>query len=118
MSYPIKFRQHVLMVKDRDGLTFAQTAARFSVGVASIVRWSRRIETAYPATRQSKIDMAALARDVELYPDAFQRERAARFGVSQKAIWAALQRLKVSYKKSTEASESLPGAATSVQTKD
>jgi hypothetical protein len=35
----------------------------------------------------------------EDYPDAYQYERAARFGVCPKAIWYALGRLGVTYKK-------------------
>jgi transposase len=49
-----------------------------------------------PAT---KIDMEFLVRDVELYPDAYQHERAERFGCSQRGIGYALKRLKISRKK-------------------
>ena len=45
------------------------------------------------------IDMAALARDVAEFPDAYQYERAARFDVSPKAICQALRKLWVTYKK-------------------
>ena len=38
MTYPISFRRHVLAVKEREGLTFAETADRFAVGIASVVR--------------------------------------------------------------------------------
>jgi len=50
--------------------------------------------------------MAALARDVEIYPDAYLHERGARFNVSHNCIWHALKRLKVSYKKNSTASQS------------
>ncbi|WP_216824507.1 IS630 transposase-related protein, partial [Candidatus Fukatsuia symbiotica] len=40
--------------------------------------------------RRRKLDKVALAKDVARYPDAYQRERAARFQVCQKAIWQAL----------------------------
>ncbi len=56
-----------------------------------------------PAT---KIDMKALEEDVKTYPDAYQYERAARLGVSQRAIGNALKRLGISYKKNAQASES------------
>jgi hypothetical protein len=49
--------------------------------------------------------MEALVGDVENTPDAYQYERAARWGVSQRAIGDALKRLNVSDKK-TVASES------------
>ncbi len=116
MTYPVKFRKHVLKVRDKEGLTFKQTALRFSVGVASVVRWANRLEPDQSKPRMRKIDMAALARDVAEYPDAYQYERAARFGVTPKAIWQALRKLGVTYKKSVSPSEggrdqaySLPG---------
>ena len=44
--------------------------------------------------------MEALAADLRDYPDAYQRERAARLGVTQNAICYALKnKLRVSYKK-------------------
>jgi len=50
--------------------------------------------------------MEALAQEVKNNPDAYQYERAARLGVSQRAIGNALKRLNGSYKKNTAASES------------
>ena len=44
MSHPVAFRRHVLQVKKRGGLSFAQTAERFSVGIASVKRWSKRLD--------------------------------------------------------------------------
>ena len=35
MSHSVSFRRHVLRIKARDDLSFAQVAARFSVGVAA-----------------------------------------------------------------------------------
>ena len=100
MTYSIDFRKKVLSIKQRDQLSFDAVAERFGVGKATVFRWSKRIEA--QRTRQkpaTKIDMAALARDVEMYPDAYQYERAERFGVSQRGIGAALKRLGVSGKK-------------------
>ena len=50
--------------------------------------------------------MKALEEDVKTHPDAYQYERSARLGVSERAIGYALKRLGVSYKKNTVASES------------
>ena len=101
MTYPISFRRHVLAVKEREDLTFAETAARFAVGIASVVRWSARLmPKPYERHAPGKIDLAALMQDVRDHPDAYQHERAARFGVTQKAIWQALKRLGVTHKKS------------------
>lgn len=105
MSYPLKFRLHILGVREKEGLTLAETAARFKVGISSLTRWLRRPEPRPSGPRRGKIDMKALAQDIELYPDAYQFERAERFGVCQKAIWQALRRLGVTYKKSLTAPE-------------
>lgn len=100
MTYPLKFRQHVLSVKAAEGLNYEQTAQRFKIGMASVVRWSKKIE---PATTRhkpaTKIDMQALAEDVRFYPDAYQAERAQRLGVSASGIQKALRRLGVTRKK-------------------
>jgi hypothetical protein len=41
--------------------------------------------------------MEALAQDVTDHPDAYQQERAQKFGVRQSAIFYALKRLNLSY---------------------
>ena len=100
MTYPFQFRQKVLEMRASEGLTIAQVAARFGVGVASVVRWLKSPSPKETRNRKAtKIDMAALERDVREHPDAFQYERAARFGVSQRGVGQALRRLGVTYKK-------------------
>lgn len=107
MTYRISFRRHVLGVKEREGLTFLETSERFAVGIASLVRWNKDIEPkVYRRERGLKIDLEKLAQDVSDDPDAYQYERAERFGVTPKAIWQALRKLGVTYKKSHAAPES------------
>ncbi len=73
MSYSISFRCHVLAVKERDGLTFSEAAERFSVGIASLVRWSGRLEPrVYRRERGLKIDLEKLAQDVRDHPDVWR----------------------------------------------
>ena len=105
MSYPIKFRRPVLAVRAKEGLSFDVAASRFSIGVATLKRWSKRIEPSSYKRKSRKIDLAKLHRDVIDHPDSFQYERAKRFSVTQKAIWKALRELGVTYKKSPEASK-------------
>ena len=106
MTYSLDFRKKILLVRKRDKLTFEQVADRFCVGVASVVRWANNPDVKpYVRVKHRKIDPALLALDVEEYPDAYQFERAERFGVCQKAIWQALRRLEVTYKKSFKAPE-------------
>ena len=108
MTYSLDFRKKVLKVKEREGLSFSQVSNRFDIGISTIVRWSKNIlpqpSRNKPAT---KIDMPALKRDVEKYPDAYQYERAIRLGVSKSGIGFALKRLGVTYKKNTHSSQSL-----------
>ena len=106
MSYSLDFRLHVLAVKAAEDLTFKEASSRFEIGIASLVRWSKnprpKSKRNKPAT---KIDMDALKKDIEEYPDAYQYERAQRFGVTTTGIWHALKRLKVTYKKNTQPSQ-------------
>lgn len=99
MTYSIDFRRKVLSVRERDGLTIAQVARRFDIGVASVVRWLKQPGPEVHGYRRRKIDMDALRRDIEQYPDAYQYERAVRFGVHQNTVHHALKKLKVTYKK-------------------
>lgn len=106
MTYSLDFRLKVLSVKEKEGLSFAKTAERFCVGLASVVRWSQKPE---PQTNRYKppikINMEALKQDILLYPDAYQYERAERLHVSATGIWHALKRLGVTYKKNSSTSQ-------------
>ena len=108
MTYSLDMRQQVLKIRSEEGLSMAKVAKRFGVGVASVMRWSKNIEAIKKRNRSTKIDMEALKRDVEQYPDAYQHERAARLGVSDYCVWYALKRLGVTYKKNTSASKGNP----------
>jgi transposase len=105
MTYSLDFRRKALSIREQEGLTIAEIAARFGGGIARVVRWLKKLEPQRtrhkPAT---KIDMAARARDVRDFPDAYQYERARRLGVSQKGIDHALRRLGVTYKKNADTS--------------
>jgi transposase len=115
MSYSLDFRKKVLQIREAEGLSLKEVSVRFGIGVTTVFRWTKNLEPcvtrAKPAT---KIDMEALKRDIEEHPDAYQYERAQRFGVTQTGIWHALRRLKVTYKKNPDASKSGPRKATCV----
>lgn len=100
MTYSIDFRHQALLIKEQDDLSFEATAERFGVSKMSVLNGSKQIEA--QGTRQklaTKIDMEALKRDVEQDPDAYQYERAERFGVSRRTIGYALKRLGINRKK-------------------
>lgn len=99
MTYSIDFRRKVLSVREREELTIAEVAERFGVGVASVVRWLKDIEIKPQGFRRRKIDLDVLKKDIETYPDAYQHERAARLGVAKNAIFQALRKLSITYKK-------------------
>ena len=100
MTYSLDVRRKVLDGRDRDRLSIAQVAERFAVGKASVMRWLKRIERKPSGFRRRKLEVEALAADLRDYPDAYQRARAVRLGVTQNAISYALKRkLHVSYKK-------------------
>ncbi|MGV3346610.1 IS630 transposase-related protein [Enterobacteriaceae bacterium LUAb1] len=75
MPYPLTFRQHVLATRAKENLTFSQTAQRFNVGIASVIRWAKNPEPVMkrqkPAT---KIKMDALRQDVLQFPDAIKEK--------------------------------------------
>ena len=106
MTYSIDFRRKVLSDREKEDLTIAEVAEWFCVGVATVVRWLKRLE---PQRRRNKpatkIDRIALARDVREYPDSYQSERAHRLGVSEKGIGHALRRMNITYKKNAAASQ-------------
>ena len=103
MSYSLDFRKKVLRVREEEGLTLEEVSIRFGIGVATVFRWTKTLEPCLTRVKPAtKIDMEALKRDIEQHPDAYQHERAQRFGVTQTGIWHALRRLKVTYKKSPD----------------
>jgi len=90
MSYDIKSRHHVLKIRSQEGLSYSKMAARFGIARQTVYNWSKRLEEKKRRTKPpTKIDMDALRQDIERYPDAYQYERAERFGVTQMGIWHA-----------------------------
>lgn len=105
MTYPAKFRKQALYLRKRDDLTLAQTAERFGVGIASVARWENNPEPAMTRNKPAtKIDMEALAKDLEENPDSFLHERAAKFSVSKSGMGSAVKRLGLTRKKKSSAS--------------
>lgn len=100
MTYSIDFRRKVLDVKKKEGLTFEETSKRFCVGKNSIFLWSKKIEPIEKRNRKPRsINLEALKKDIEDYPDAYQHERAQRLNISSHCIFYNLKKLNVTYKK-------------------
>ncbi|MGG2143849.1 IS630 transposase-related protein [Symbiopectobacterium sp. RP] len=91
---------------------------RWAASIKSIYSTRPQIESKASTMRQRKIDKSELIKGVEQYPDAYQKERAERFGVCQKAIWQALKKLGLTYKKNSTSSESRRKRPASIPTKN
>ena len=106
--YDIRFRKQVLEIRAKEGLSIREVAKRFGISFRSVVSWLQRLEPKVKRNKPAtKIDMVALAADVQLNPDSFLHERAARFGVTATGIRHALKRLKVTHKKKPRTPEGL-----------
>jgi hypothetical protein len=102
MTYSSEFRHKVLSVRKAEQLTIDEVAARFCVGVASVVRWLSCPEPKRTRHKPAvRIDRIALARDVREFPDAYHYERAQRLGASASGIGHALQRMNITFKKNS-----------------
>lgn len=105
MAYSLDYRKRVFAVKERDNLSYEQTSKLFGVSKRTLFRWKDRLPPKLKRNKPAtKIDMVALEKDVQQYPDAYQFERAERLGVSKSCIFYALKRLKITNKKNIIAS--------------
>ncbi|WP_211752308.1 IS630 transposase-related protein [Nitrosomonas communis] len=90
-------------VRKKGRLTIAQAAARFCMEIASVTSWVKNPNLKQTRKKPAaKIDMIALARDVQACPGAYQAERARRPRVSEKGIGHTLRRMNISYKKNLQ----------------
>jgi transposase len=105
MSYDPKFRERAL--KFFEAHSTKETCEAFGISPNALYTWKRRLaETGSlenkPLNRPwRKIDPEKLRKDVEDYPDAFNRERAQRFGCTEETVRLALKKLKKKKKKKT-----------------
>ena len=73
-----------MKIREKESLSFSKVAQRFGVSKQAVYNWSKKIEEKKTRNKPPhKIDMDALKKDIEMYPDAYQYERAAQFGVTQ-----------------------------------
>ena len=107
MSYSIDFRKKVLSLKEKEKLTFEETAKRFDIAKASIQNWLKKLEPCSKRNKPAtKINMEDLKKDLVANPDAYLYERAKRLKVSKNCVFWAIRRLGVSYKKNSSSPES------------
>jgi transposase len=107
MTYSVHFRKKILNIKEKEGLTFVEVAARFGLSKTTVFKWSKRLEPQKTRNKPAtKIDMEALKRDIESFPDSYYYERAARLGAKRSGIGDAMRRLGVTYKKNSKSPKS------------
>lgn len=101
MTYSVHFRKKVLLVKEREKLSFTVLSKKFNIGRNTIFSWTKKLyPQKYRDKKAIKIDSDKLVQDVKEYKDAYQYERAERLGVSRSGIQKALRKLNITYKKS------------------
>lgn len=119
MTYTLKARKRIFKIKNEENLTYMETSKRFKVGIATLFRWSKKIEPEVTRNKPAtKIDMKALKLDVKKNPDAYQWERAKKFKVHTSAICRALKRLNISYKKNSVSPTGKNSKSSSVSNSD
>lgn len=106
MSCSLDFRKQVFKIKELEKLTDQAVCKRFGISTRTFFLWKQNLIPIGKRNKPStKIDMEALKKHVEEFPDAYQYERAAFFGVSPNCILYALRRLNISVKKNTDSSQ-------------
>jgi transposase len=104
MAYSIDFRKRAIAYMD-EGHTTAQLKEAFGIYASTLNAWRKLMEKtgslkprAIPG-RPSKIDVENLKQAVEAKPDAYLRELAKLYNCSITAVFNALKRHKITYKK-------------------
>jgi transposase len=119
MTYSIDFRKKVLLIKEKEKLSFSQIAKRFGLSVNSVFLWSKNIEPKRTRNKAPvKIHNELLLEDIQKHPDAYMYERAKRLGVSTAGICSALKRLNITYKKNSQTSQGMQRKTAIIPTKD
>ncbi len=70
MTYSIDFRRKVLSDREKEDLTIAEVAEWFCVGVATVVRWLKRLEPQRrrnkPATKIDRIALPGMCENIQI----------------------------------------------------
>ncbi len=81
MAYSKDYRQMILDKLD-EGYSYRELAEEYQISTTTIQRWKKNIERKAYVYTVYKVDSDRLKADVELYPDAYQIERARRLNCS------------------------------------
>ena len=104
MAYSEDFRKRAIAYMD-EGHTGKELYESFKIYPSEIGKWRKllketgSLEPQYRKTRAGKIDLQKLEKAIEEKPDAYLSELAKQFGCTKQAVFYALKRLKITYKK-------------------
>jgi len=104
MAYSIDFREAAIAYMDKEH-SEQELYEAFGIYGSRVREWRKllaergSLEPQYKERRESKIDMKKLAEALERKPDATLAELAQPFGVTEQAVHYALERLKITIKK-------------------
>jgi len=105
MAYSIDFRRKAIAYMDK-GHTKEELYEAFGIYPSRITEWRKllketgELKPQYRETRDSKINMIELEQALERNPDATLAELAKPFNCTEQAVHYALERLKITLKKS------------------
>jgi transposase len=109
MAYSLDFRKQAIAYMDR-GHTFAELKEAFNIFPSTLNAWRRLLNETGELRprpipgRPPTIDIPALKADINAKPDAYLRELAEPHGCSANAVWLALKRHGITYKKNVHLS--------------
>jgi transposase len=103
MAYSIDFIKRAVAYK-QEGHTLKQVQEAFGIPAQTYYDWKKKLENGHfdvkiKRERKRKIDKEELKQALEEKPDAFLWELAERFNCTPAAIFYALERLKITRKK-------------------
>ena len=104
MTYDKKFRKQAIAYKD-SGHTFKELNEAFGIDSGRYYRWKKLLEKTGSledkkvCERKRKIDKDELKKALEEKPDMYLYELAKLFDCTAQAIFCALRKMKITYKK-------------------
>ena len=104
MAYSIDFRRRAIEYMN-EGHTGEELHEAFKIFPSTVNAWRKLLEKTgslepqYPKERARKIDLEKLEQEIERNPDATLPELAIIFNCTKQAVFTALKKLKITYKK-------------------
>jgi len=110
--YSTDYKKRAVEYK-QEGHTFKELEEAFKIPNQTYYRWAEEYKSGFekpePAGRSRKINLDELKRALEEKPDAYLRELAKPFGVTEQAVFYALKGLGITYKKKRSHTRKNPG---------